>query len=68
MIRWSSFSGQFVVAMNRTFSTSVNRFNYAVAVTVSYVNYAGDAYSKTLNTYNKLEVAKIKSRNEIIVK
>lgn len=43
-------------------------FNYAVAVTVHYRDYEGDAYKQTVKNYNQLEVAEIRNRNELLVK
>lgn len=42
--------------------------NYAVAVTLDYVDCTEDVYDLTLKTYNKLEVATIRNINEILVK
>ncbi|SUY47662.1 Subtilase family [Clostridium putrefaciens] len=42
--------------------------NYAVAVTMDYIDSTEDVYDLTLKTYNKLEVASIRNVNEILVK
>lgn len=55
-------------AMERNQVPSTDRLEYAIAVTVTYCNYTGDAYSQTLGVFNKLETAQIRSRNEIMVR
>ena len=42
--------------------------NYAIAITIEYINCKENVYDKTLLMYNKLKVANLKSRNEVVVK
>ena len=53
-------------AMDR-YGNDTEFVNYAVAVTINYINSTDDVYELTLREYNKLEVAEIRSINEVLV-
>jgi hypothetical protein len=56
-------------AMDRNIDENFSDFfNYAVVVTVDYKDYKGDAYQKTVQEYNKLEMAQIRNRHELFVR
>lgn len=54
--------------MERNTANVPDFINYAIAITVHYKNYMGNAYNKTIQNFNKLEVARIRSINEIMVR
>lgn len=68
-INYSSLKDPYIVlhAMER-YNHSADFVNYAVAVTMTYVNCKEDVYDLTLRQYNKLEVAAIRTVNEILIK
>ncbi|MEJ8548760.1 S8 family peptidase, partial [Brevibacillus borstelensis] len=55
-------------AMDRNIQNAGDFFHYAIAVTVHYTDYQGDAYTETLRKYNKLQTIQVKSRNEVLIK
>jgi hypothetical protein len=54
--------------MDRNVNNPGDFFNYAIVATIHYVDYKGDAYTKTLNSFNKLHSISVKARNEILVR
>lgn len=68
-IKYSNLKDPYIVlhAMER-YNHSADFVNYAVAVTMNYIDCKEDVYDLTLKQYNKLEVATIKAVNEILVK
>lgn len=68
-IKYQNLKNPYIVlhAMER-YSHDSEFVNYAVAVTMNYLDCKEDVYDLTLRTYNKLEVATIRNVNEILVK
>lgn len=54
--------------MDRNINTASEFINYAIAITVNYKDYDGHAYNKTIENFNKLEVAKVRAINELMVR
>jgi len=69
-MRWSSLESPYIVlhAMERNNPQDMEFINYAIAVTVHYKKYAGNAYEETVKQYSKLEASRISSINDIMVK
>lgn len=69
VIAYKNLKDPFLVlhAMDR-YENDAEFVNYAVAVTLDYVDCTEDVYDITLKTYNKLEAAKIRNVSEIFVK
>jgi hypothetical protein len=69
VIAYNNLKDPFIVlhAMDR-YEHDAEFVNYAVAVTLDYVDCTEDVYDITLKTYNKLEAAKIRNVSEILVK
>ncbi|MED0672121.1 S8 family peptidase [Aneurinibacillus aneurinilyticus] len=67
---YKSLSSPYIVlhAMDRNAGNNSDFIYYAVAVTVHYLDYKGNAYNETLKNYNKLEMATLRSMNEIMVR
>lgn len=55
-------------AMERGQQDEINPIHYAVAVTIYYKDFNGDAYTRTLEVYNKLEQAQVYAVNEILIR
>lgn len=68
-IKYQNLKNPYIVlhAMER-YNHKSEFVNYAVVVTLNYVECKEDVYNLTLKAYNKLEVASIRSVNEILVK
>lgn len=68
--KFSDLASPYLVlhAMDRGTGEDTTFIEYAVAATVFYKDYKGDAYQRTLETYSQLEVAQIRSRNELLVR
>jgi Subtilase family len=70
-LMYSSLQDPYLIlhAMDRYIDdNSSDFFNYAVVITVEYLNYKGDAYQETLKQFNLLEQANVRARNEIIIR
>lgn len=69
VINYNNLKNPYLVlhAMDR-YNCNMDFVNYAVAVTIDYVDCKEDVYDLTLKSYNKLEVSKIRAINEILVK
>jgi len=69
VLKYDSLQNPYLIlhAMNRLGSDD-DFVNYAAVVTLDYVNCDKDVYDLTTKFYNKLEVARIKTLNEIYVK
>ncbi|WP_187644959.1 S8 family peptidase [Paenibacillus terrae] len=68
--KYQSIDAPYLVlhGMDRNISSASDFINYAIAITVHYKNYNGNAYLKTIDNYNKLEIVKIRSINEIMIR
>ncbi|TYS51100.1 S8 family peptidase [Bacillus infantis] len=55
-------------AMDRNVAIPGDFFNYAIVATIDYVDYQGDAYTRTLDNFNKLNAISVKARNEVLVR
>lgn len=68
-IKYDNLKTPYIIlhAMER-YNNSFEFVNYAVAVTMNYVDCKEDVYDLTLKAYDKLEVASIRNVNEILVK
>lgn len=66
---YSNLKNPYIIlhAMDR-YSHRSEFVNYAVAVTLNYVDCKEDVYDLTIKAYNRLEVAAIRTINEILVK
>lgn len=71
ILKYNSLNDPYLVlhAMDRYISPEESDFiEYAVVVSVEYLNYKGDAYHETVKQFNLLEQAHIRNENELIIK
>lgn len=70
-VNYKSLKNPYLVlhAMDRYINEDMSDFfNYAVVITVEYLDYKDDAYKETIKQFNLLEQASIRSRNELIIR
>lgn len=70
-LNYSSLENPYLVlhAMDRYVENNISGFfNYSVVVSVEYLTYVGEAYLETVKQFNRLEMAHIRNRNDLIIR
>lgn len=68
--RYNSIDSPYLVlhSMDRGLPENYDFIDYAIVISVEYVNYGENAYEETIKNYPKLETARLKSMNEVFVR